>query len=72
MKKVIDGVYKLTVYSNNKEILEQLHGFMVNDGEQSILITKDDKLFYPNIDWNIKNRKDLDLSINCNFDCEAD
>ena len=70
MKK---GKYTLTVSSDDKHVLECFHSWMVNDAEQQCLIPDEatgNKLFYPNIDWNHKNRKDLDLYIECDYEHE--
>lgn len=66
MKK---GKYTLTISSDNKDILEQFHSFMVNHAEQQCLIYDEngEKCYYPKIKWNIKNRKDLDLNIECDY-----
>jgi hypothetical protein len=71
MKK---GKYSLTVSSDSEDFLEQFHSFMVNDGDQQCLILdeKGEDAYYPEIKWNTKNRKDLDLIINCDFKHKAD
>jgi uncharacterized phage-like protein YoqJ len=71
MKK---GKYSITVSSDSEDTLKQFHSFMVNDAEQQCLIYDKDgeESFYPEIKWNIKNRKDLDLTINCDFKHKVD
>lgn len=70
MKK---GKYKLTVYSDSKDILEQFHSFMVNDGIQNCLIYDKEGIdcFYPEIKWNTEDRSDLDLTITCDFEVKV-
>ena len=67
MKK---GKYSLTVSSDSLEILKYFHSFMVNDGDQTIMIPDDkDNPYYIDVYWDIKNKKNLDLKIDCRFDC---
>lgn len=61
--------FSLTITSDSEDVLKQFHSFMVNHAEQHCLIFEEtgEKAFYPEIEWNEKDRKDLDLKINCDF-----
>ena len=67
MKK---GKFTLTVSSDNESVLRDFHNFMINDGHQQCLIYDDngENCFYPEIEYNQKNSKDLDLFISCDFE----
>lgn len=65
--------YKLIISSDNEHVLKCFHSWMVNDAEQLCLISDEEtgmKVFYPEIKWNLKDNKDLNLEINCDFENE--
>lgn len=67
------GKYKLTVYSDSKDVLKQFHTFVMSDADQLCLIYDEEtgtKCYYPDIEWNSKDREDLDLVINCDYEQE--
>lgn len=62
--------YELKITSDDLHVLKCLHSFLVNDGEHYCLINQKDgdRLYYPEIEWNTENKKDLNLHITCDYD----